>query len=555
MSYQVLARKYRPQTFEEIVGQGHVATTLTNALLHQKVAHAYLFSGPRGVGKTTTARILAKALNCVKGPTSTPCNACDSCLRIAQGQELVDVLEIDAASNRGIEEIRELRENVRYAPARSRYKVYIVDEAHQITHDAFNAFLKTLEEPPEHAVFVLATTEHQKIPATILSRCQLFRFKRVSAEELTKHLGKILASEKVKAEPEALARLARASGGSVRDALSLLDQSLAYASGALTVKQVEMLLGFLPDEFLIGFASALLERKPAGVLEWVRQLIEEGWDIPQFVRDFREFLRQTMVDQLGKSKTPDTLQISGRSVSLAEVLHMIKVMGQCVDEMRWNDNPRLVLELYSLRLTQPFVDAGELLRRLESLECESVSAVTPTKVGAQSKPVLDPGFRRDDVSSVAPIPSSPAASGGGSMAPGLRPAGMTAKASPDPVIPSDTAALWKKLITDLWKKPSVASHLERAHLKSATATEWVIGFSDAFAMASVQRNQAFLEETAAAVVGSPIKIRLVHQVLDRREGEDATVVVLPVAEEKTRAAVQDVRVQKVLDVFKGKVRE
>jgi len=555
VSYQVLARKYRPQTFEEIVGQGHVATTLTNALLHQKVAHAYLFSGPRGVGKTTTARILAKALNCVKGPTSTPCNACDSCLRIAQGQELVDVLEIDAASNRGIEEIRELRENVRYAPARSRYKVYIVDEAHQITHDAFNAFLKTLEEPPEHAVFVLATTEHQKIPATILSRCQLFRFKRVSAEELTKHLGKILASEKVKAEPEALARLARASGGSVRDALSLLDQSLAYASGALTVKQVEMLLGFLPDEFLIGFASALLERKPAGVLEWVRQLIEEGWDIPQFVRDFREFLRQTMVDQLGKSKTPDTLQISGRSVSLAEVLHMIKVMGQCVDEMRWNDNPRLVLELYSLRLTQPFVDAGELLRRLESLECESVSAVTPTKVGAQSKPVLDPGFRRDDVSSVAPIPSSPAASGGGSMAPGLRPAGMTAKASPDPVIPSDTAALWKKLITDLWKKPSVASHLERAHLKSATATEWVIGFSDAFAMASVQRNQAFLEETAAAVVGSPIKIRLVHQVLDRREGEDATVVVLPVAEEKTRAAVQDVRVQKVLDVFKGKVRE
>src|SRR5580698_1945333 len=181
MSYQVLARKYRPQTFEEIVGQAHVATTLTNALLTQKVAHAYLFSGPRGVGKTT----------------AVPCNVCDSCQRIAQGQELVDVLEIDAASNRGIEEIRELRENVRYAPARSRYKVYIVDEAHQITHDAFNAFLKTLEEPPEHAVFILATTEHQKIPATILSRCQLFRFKRVAPDELAQHLGKILKSEKV----------------------------------------------------------------------------------------------------------------------------------------------------------------------------------------------------------------------------------------------------------------------------------------------------------------------------------------------------------------------
>ena len=185
MSYQVLARKYRPQSFDDIIGQAHVATTLANALRSGKVAHAYLFSGPRGVGKTTTGRLLAKALNCEKGPTSVPCNACDSCLRIAQGQEMVDVLEIDAASNRGIEEIRELRENVRYAPARSRYKVYIVDEAHQITHDAFNAFLKTLEEPPPHAVFVLATTEHQKIPATILSRCQLFRFKRVSVEEIT----------------------------------------------------------------------------------------------------------------------------------------------------------------------------------------------------------------------------------------------------------------------------------------------------------------------------------------------------------------------------------
>src|SRR3979490_3214603 len=196
MSYQVIARKWRPQTFANVVGQQHVTRTLSNAIQSGRVAHAYIFSGARGVGKTTTARILAKALNCEKGPTAVPCNACDSCLRIAQGQEMVDVLEIDAASNRGIEEIRELRENVVYAPAHSRYKVYIIDEAHQITHDAFNAFLKTLEEPPPHAVFILATTEHQRIPSTILSRCQLFRFKRISTEEITAQLERILSQEK-----------------------------------------------------------------------------------------------------------------------------------------------------------------------------------------------------------------------------------------------------------------------------------------------------------------------------------------------------------------------
>src|SRR3989338_6235990 len=204
MSYRVLARKYRPQTFEEIIGQAHVATTLTNALRSRKVAHAYLFSGPRGVGKTTTARILAKALNCAQGPTPAPCNQCDFCRRITEGQEIVDVMEIDAASNRGIDEIRELRENVVYAPAHARYKVYIIDEAHQITHDAFNAFLKTLAEPPAHAVFILATTEHQQIPATILSRCQLFRFKRISSEDILGQLERILNQEKITVEKPAL---------------------------------------------------------------------------------------------------------------------------------------------------------------------------------------------------------------------------------------------------------------------------------------------------------------------------------------------------------------
>ena len=543
MSYRVLARKYRPQTFEEIIGQAHVATTLTNALRSRKVAHAYLFSGPRGVGKTTTARILAKALNCAQGPTPAPCNQCDFCRRITEGQEIVDVMEIDAASNRGIDEIRELRENVVYAPAHARYKVYIIDEAHQITHDAFNAFLKTLEEPPAHAVFILATTEHQKIPATILSRCQLFRFKRISAEEITARLERILGQEKAQVDRAALARLARAAGGSVRDALSLLDQALAYTSETLTVQQVETLLGFLPDEFLQGFTAALLEKKPSQVLDWARRLSDEGWDLPQFVRDFRDYLRETLVQQLASGARPDALTVAQRTVSLAELLQVIKVMGQAQDDMRWNDHPRLALELYGLRLTQTFVDAGALLRRIEELENRRGDTGTRGHEDTVSQETQSNKPKPQVVTPSDPVSIT--------ASPRLR-----VSASAD-AAPPESASQWKQLLAELWKRPAVGSQMERARLQSVSDKEWTIAFPDKFGMDLAQRSQALIQDALSKILGRSVAVRLVQGgPAPRDESED--LVVAPSREERGDArqpvVLKDEGVQRVLQTFKGRVR-
>src|ERR1700754_673309 len=240
--YQVIARKYRPQTFQDVVNQEHVKTTLRNAIAQNRIAHGYIFSGQRGTGKTTTARIVARCLNCIQGPTDKPCGVCASCVEIAAGSS-VDVIEIDAASNRGINEMRELRENVRYQPARDRYKIFIIDEAHQITNEAFNALLKTIEEPPEWAVFVLATTEAHKIPATIASRCQHFSFRSVDFDELSARMAWICQQEGIEADPEALAVLAQAGEGSVRDSLSALDQAIACCGVKLEGQAVRDLLG------------------------------------------------------------------------------------------------------------------------------------------------------------------------------------------------------------------------------------------------------------------------------------------------------------------------
>ena len=269
-AHQVLARKYRPQGFEGLVGQNAVSQTLANALTAKRVHHAYLFTGPRGCGKTTTARILAKALNCVKGPTPEPCDECPSCREIALSSSL-DVLEMDAASHTGVDDVREvIIETVALAPTRDRYKVFIIDEAHMLSTSAFNALLKTIEEPPPHVAFILATTEVHKIPATIASRCQRFKFRPVAPEPLAEYLAVIAKKEKISVESEALALLARAAEGSLRDAVSLLDQCRSVGEGKVTVESVREMFGFVPQDLLLGVAQALHARDPQALAGWLK---------------------------------------------------------------------------------------------------------------------------------------------------------------------------------------------------------------------------------------------------------------------------------------------
>ena len=412
--YVVVARRYRPQTFVDLIGQEHVARGLSGAIQSHRVGHAYLFTGARGVGKTSAARILAKALNCEKGPTPTPCNECDICRAISAGED-IDVLEIDGASNRGIDEIRQLRQNVNVRPSRAPYKVYIIDEVHMLTREAFNALLKTLEEPPEHVKFIFCTTEPEKIPVTILSRCQRYDFAGISTDAISKRLRQIATAEGVAADDEALSLIARRAAGSMRDSQSLLEQILSLGTQQITVDSVHSLLGTAGDARIDHLVSHLIDHNPAGALAELDAAVAEGVDVGQLLDQLLGHFRDLMVVAAGcgaegllysaPAQHAQLTAAAGR-LSLETVLAMLQIVEQTMWRLRFSNHARVLAELALVRIAKL-----ENLEALADLVAEVRSGIIPTPTTAEAakkKAELRPPVAQQ----IAPNGAPPAAANG-----------------------------------------------------------------------------------------------------------------------------------------------
>ena len=503
MSYLILARKYRPGRFSDLTGQETTAKILQAAIEKNRVAHAYLFSGPRGTGKTTTARIFAKALNCREPRNSEPCNACSSCAEIDRSSS-IDVLELDAASHTKVEETREaVIDTVAYSPVRDRNKVFIIDEVHMLSSHSFNALLKTLEEPPPRVVFILATTEFHKIPATISSRCQRFRFLPLTRAQIFSTLKRVAQAEKIPVPDDALSLLARAAQGSMRDALSLFDQAISHASREggegtdLALGTVEDVLGLVREDTLAEIANKIADKDAKGVLELAGRLQREGQDLSYFLRELREGFREMLIEKCGY-RDPDDFD-AGNAVkrdlpagrfTLEELLRATQVLCKCADQMRWNDNPRLVLESFLVRLCQDTLSVEDVLSRLE-------------EAGGAASPKVSPGT----IASPAPVPVRPAPR----TEPGEaeKPSGQTL---PEPRekpkisgnAPGPFPNAWKGVLEAAQSsKPSLLPALQTA-APSWSEGKVELAFPKRFWLDSARRNQSFIEAELGRILDRKI---------------------------------------------------
>jgi DNA polymerase-3 subunit gamma/tau len=514
MSYQVIARKYRPQTFDDVVGQHLVTDTLKNAILTDRVAHGYIFSGARGVGKTTTARILAKALNCVAGPTVTPDGTCPSCVEITAGNS-VDVQEIDAASNRGIDEIRELRESVRYLPARDRYKIFIIDEAHMLTTEAFNALLKTLEEPPPRSLFMLATTEPHKLPPTIQSRCQHFAFRLLDYGEIYDRIRAVIAEEKVDADEGAISTLAQAAEGSMRDALSLLDQVIAACGEHLDEKRVRQVLGVVPTELLADIVRAVDAADSRRVLERVGQLAAEGYELAHFCGELTRFVRDLMIGhncgaesallQVPSDERKQIGEIVGR-FSEEDLSRFFNILLRAESEMRYALVPRFHLELALMKMVH-----ARRLASLETLLSTLGGAELPGKNSAAPRPAVAAPAR------LAADPPRPVRPESFKQPPVKESSPAPAVAAPRPPAPVETAApanedprlaaIKSKVYGQSNFLGSCLEHMSGWRYVNGEA-EFVYAQKDSFFadLLKSREQQETLRAVCAEVLGQPVKI-------------------------------------------------
>jgi DNA polymerase-3 subunit gamma/tau len=543
MSYQVLARKWRPRTFDEVVGQSTVTRTLKNALASGRIGHAFLLSGARGVGKTTTARILAKALNCSKGdaPTPDPCDECSSCLEIAAGTSL-DVQEIDGATHNGVEQVRELRESARYNPARDRFKVWIIDEVHMLSTGAFNALLKTLEEPPPRVKFIFATTEYHKIPDTILSRCQQYDFRMIPARDLIAHLRKVAEADGIKVSDEALVRIARAAEGSARDGLSLFDQVLSFSGSEVRDEDVSALLGLIDRDLLFGASSAVAASDSVALLDLVERLSDYGADYRNFARELLLHFREILLTKVAPEGSALLITIAPDEVrrlrpladaySEEDLLRAFEVMSRAEGDLRSAQDPRVTLEFALLKLAhlRRLVPFAELVARVEAMT--SGGSAPPARASGPASVRSAPAPAKTGVRPTPAVPAAPPA-----------PA-----AAPAPPAADDLTAA---LMAGAQSRPSLVQPLRNASARLEGDT-LVLEVGKDFVTFTEMHAEEY-QELAAKTIGRRVKVRVLAG-----GPASAAAPADPTPEERSRdklmkEAVSEPAVQEALDLFNGKV--
>ena len=538
MTFLVTARKWRPRRFDEVVAQDHITETLENAVQSGRIAQSYLFCGPRGVGKTTMARILAKALNCARREEANPCDQCASCESIAAGTSL-NVLEIDGASNNSVDDVRELREVVRYVPTEGSYKIYIIDEVHMLSTAAFNALLKTVEEPPEHVVFIFATTEVKQVPETILSRCQRFNFRRIPTAEIVAHLQTIAESEGIKTEDEALYLLASRADGALRDAESLLDQMAAFDQEVVTAAAVEKILGLVDRNVYFNLLNAIREGDTKQVLDLVEEVVGAGFDLDEFARGLVENLRSLLFAAVQGNATeldiPDSertkLEELAADFIVEDVLRMLQMLMDLEVRLRQSVQPRFLLEMALVRMASMprAVDVGELLARLQEMKAQDVGPTPPVARPVPARPEKpNPVEAERRIENPAPATAT---------APAETAQELTLEA---------IVGKWNDLIAKVQAaQPTLGIFLKSAKLIAFEGTVLHIAFSsaDRFPMAQVAENREAVERFCAELWGQSIRLQC------KEEQADAESV----AKKKTGANPDDPTVKSVLDTFDGEL--